>query len=110
MEEVSEEQAEEIALAAIDAGAEDFKVEDGVLEITGVPNGLEPIAAAVKEAGVEPAQATVTMVPSTTIELDSAHAGQTLRLLDNIEELEDIQQVFTNANFTDDALEKYSNS
>ena len=50
------------------------------------------------------------MVPSTTIELDSAHAGQTLRLLDNIEELEDIQQVFTNANFTDDALEKYSNS
>ena len=110
VEEVSEEQAEEIALAAIDAGAEDFKVEDGVLEITGVPNGLEPIAAAVKEAGVEPAQATVTMVPSTTIELDSAHAGQTLRLLDHIEELEDIQQVFTNANFTDDALEKYSNS
>ena len=49
VEEVSEEQAEEIALAAIDAGAEDFKVEDGVLEITGVPNGLEPIAAAVKE-------------------------------------------------------------
>ncbi len=108
VEEVSEEQAEEIALAAIDAGAEDFKVEDGVLEITGAPNGLEPIAAAVKEAGVEPAQATVTMVPSNTVELDSGHAGQTLRLLDNIEDLEDIQQVFTNANFTDEALEKYS--
>ena len=50
------------------------------------------------------------MVPSNTIELDSGHAGQTLRLLDNIEELEDIQQVFTNANFTDEALEKYSNA
>jgi YebC/PmpR family DNA-binding regulatory protein len=108
VEEVSEEQAEEIALAAIDAGAEDFKVEDGVLEITGAPNGLEPIAAAVKEAGVEPAQATVTMLPNATVDLDSAHAGQTLRLLDNIEDLEDIQQVFTNANFTDEALEKYS--
>lgn len=110
VEEVSEEQAEEIALAAIDAGADDFKVEEGVLEITGEPGGLEPIAAVVKEAGVEPAQATVTMVPSTTIELDSTHAGQTLRLLDNIEELEDIQQVFTNANFTDEALEKYSSA
>ena len=85
-------------------------MEDGVLEITGAPNGLEPIAAAVKEAGVEPAQATVTMIPSNTVELDSGHAGQTLRLLDNIEDLEDIQQVFTNANFTDEALEKYSNA
>ena len=109
VEQLSEEQAEEIALAAIDAGAEDFKVEEGILEITGEPNGLEAITGAIKEAGVEPAQATVTMLPTTTIELDSAHAGQTLRLLDTIEELEDIQQVFTNANFTDEALEKYSN-
>ena len=109
VEQLSEEQAEEIALAAIDAGAEDFKVEEGILEITGEPSGLEAITGAIKEAGVEPAQATVTMLPTTTIELDSAHAGQTLRLLDTIEELEDIQQVFTNANFTDEALEKYSN-
>ena len=108
IEEVSEEQAEEIALAAIDAGAEDFKVEDGVLEITGEPGSLEAIIGAVKEAGAEPAQASVTMLPNATVQLDSSHAGQTLRLLDNIEELEDIQQVFTNADFTDEALEKYS--
>lgn len=109
VEDVSEEQAEEIALGAIDAGAEDFKVEDGVLEITGEAASLEPITGAVKEAGAEPAQATVTMVPTTTIQLDSSNAGQTLRLLDNIEDLEDIQQVFTNADFTDEALENYSN-
>jgi transcriptional/translational regulatory protein YebC/TACO1 len=94
-------------LAAIDAGADDFKVEDGTLEITGEPTALEPITSAVKESGAEPIQATVTMIPTTTIELDSSHAGQTLRLLDHIEELEDIQQVFTNADFADDALDKY---
>ena len=107
VEEIKEDQAEEIALAAIDAGAEDFKVEDGTLEITGDPPALQPITEAVKAAGVEPAQATVTMVPSNTIELDTGTAGQALRLLDKIEELEDVQSVYTNADFTDEALAKY---
>ncbi len=107
VEPVSEEQAEEAALAAIDAGAEDFKVEDGALEITGEPAALEAIIGAVKDAGFEPAQATVAMAPTTTVDVDNPRAGQTLRLLDVIEELDDIQQVFTNANFTDEALEKY---
>ena len=60
-----------------------------------------------KDAGFEPAQATVAMAPTTTVEVDNPRAGQTLRLLDAIEDLDDIQQVFTNANFTDEALEKY---
>ncbi len=107
VEDVTEEKAEEITLAAIDAGSEDFKVEDGVLEITGEPGTLEAIIEAVKAADAEPAQASVTMVPTATVQLDSAHAGQTLRLLDTIEELDDIQQVFTNADFTDEALAKY---
>ena len=109
VEEVSEEQAEEIALAAIDAGADDFKVEDRVLEITGEPGSLNGIIDAVKQTAAEPSEMSVTMLPTTTVQLDSAHAGQTLRLLDNIEELDDIQQVFTNADFTDEALEKYGN-
>ena len=107
VEDITEEKAEEIALAAIDAGSEDFKVEDGVLEITGEPPTLEAIIEAVKAADAEPAQASVTMMPTATVQLDSAHAGQTLRLLDTIEELDDIQQVFTNADFTDEALAKY---
>lgn len=107
VEPVSDEQAEEVALAAIDAGAEDFKVEDGALEVTGEPVALEAIIGAVKDAGFEPAQATVAMAPTTTADVDNSRAGQTLRLLDAIEDLDDIQQVFTNANFTDEALEKY---
>ena len=110
IEEIDEAKAEEVALAAIDAGAEDFKVEDGILEISGPPEALEPMTELVKQQGLEAAQATVTMVPKTTQTLDSSTASQTLRLLDKIDELEDIQEVYTNADFPDDALESYSNS
>ena len=49
------------------------------------------------------------MIPNAIVQLENAHATQALRLLDNIEELEDIQQVFTNADFSEEALEKYCN-
>jgi YebC/PmpR family DNA-binding regulatory protein len=110
IEELSEELTEEVALDAIDAGADDFKTEDGGLEITGPPASLQPITEILKTRGLEPANATVTMVPKTVMALEANHAGQTLRLLDRIDELDDIQQVFTNADFTDEALETYSNN
>ena len=109
LEEIGEEEAEEIALAAIDGGADDFKVEGGTLEITGEPASLQPMTQIVKDLGKEAAQATVTMVPKTQQVLDTSTAGQTLRLLDRIEELDDVQQVYTNADFTEEALEKYGN-
>ena len=108
VEGLDREKAEELALAAIDAGAEDFDVDGGTLEITGPPAALEPITGILKKAGVEPAQATVSMVPSTTVELETGLAGQTLRLLDRMEEIDDVQQVFTNADFTEEALANYS--
>jgi len=109
LEAIGEEEAEEIALAAIDGGADDFKVEGGTLEITGEPASLQSMTQIVKDLGKEAAQATVTMVPKTQQVLDTSTAGQTLRLLDRIEELDDVQQVYTNADFTEEALEKYGN-
>ena len=47
------------------------------------------------------------MVPSNTILLDTKVADQALRLLDNLEELDDIQKVYTNADFPDETLEQY---
>ena len=107
VESVSEEQAEEIELAAIDAGADDFKSEEGNLEISGPPSSLQALLECVKEQGLEPSNAVVTMVPKTLMELDAAKAGQTMRLIDKIEELEDIQEVYTNADFPEEALEDY---
>lgn len=108
VDEVSEGQAEEIELAAIDAGADDLKSdEDGSLEITGPPSSLQALLECVKSQGLEPANAVVTMVPKTTMELDTSRAGQTMRLIDKIEELDDVQEVYTNAEFTDEAIEAY---
>ena len=107
VEDISDEQAEELELAAIDAGADDIKSEDGSVEITGAPQSFQALVECVKEQGFEPANATVTMVPKTVTELDVGTATQTMRLIDKIEELDDIQEVFTNADFPEEALEKY---
>jgi len=104
---IDDEKAEELALAAIDVGAEDFKAEDGSLEVSGPPESLQPITELVKEQGLEPSNAVITMVPKTLMALDSSTATQTLRLLDRMDELDDIQEVFTNADFPDEALDSY---
>lgn len=109
IEDLTEDIGEQLALSAIDGGAEDFRFEAGALEITGGPDVLESITQAVRTAGFEPSQALVTMVPSNTVPLDTSTASQTLRLLDKIEEMDDVQAVFTNADFTEEALAKYGN-
>ena len=107
VDEVDEDKAEELELAAIDAGADDFKVDDGTLEITGLPSALRSIIECVQEQGLQPSNATVTMLPKTLMELDPAIAGQTMRLIDKMEELDDIQEVYTNADLPDEALQEY---
>jgi transcriptional/translational regulatory protein YebC/TACO1 len=58
--------------------------------------------------GVEVVSAELAMVPDTLVELDEAKARQTLRLLDTLEELDDVQKVFSNADFPDEALAEYA--
>ena len=107
VEGLDSEKAEELALAAIDAGAEEFKTEDSLLELSGPPTTLDDIRQTVLDRGMDPASATVTMLPKAATPLDDSAAAQTLRLLDELEDLDDINQVFTNADFSDDVLEKY---
>ena len=105
--EVDPDMGEEIALAAIDVGAEDFKLDDSFLEVyTGYEN-LEALRSALEEQGVNVTSAELSMVPRNTVMLDARVADQTLRLLDHLEELDDVQKVYTNADFPDEALERY---
>ncbi len=98
---------EELALYAIDAGAEDVKVIDRSLEIHTKPEDLEGLRKALEERELAIVSAEVLMVPKSVVMLDEKAALQTLRLLDKLEELDDVQRVFTNADFPDEALEKY---
>lgn len=105
---VDPERAEEIALIAIDAGAQDFKIEGTAMEIYTKPEDLERVRKALEDAGATVAEAQVSRVPTTTVALDAKRAEQTLRLIDRLEELDDVQRVYFNAEFPDEVLAAYA--
>jgi len=105
---LNDQNAEELELQAIDAGAEDVSVENDCLEIYTKPEELEMVRAAMAESGLTIASAELCTVPKTTIEVDEKVGLQTLRLLDKLEDLDDVNQVTSNADFSDDVIEKYN--
>ena len=99
--------AEEMALAAIDAGADDFETDASTLHVYSAPESLEEIRSVLSEQGASIRSSEMAMIPKSTVPLDERTATGALRLLDRLEELEDVQRVYSNADFPDSALEKY---
>jgi YebC/PmpR family DNA-binding regulatory protein len=96
---------DEVALAAIDAGAEDVDTEDPeTIEIYTSPADLERVRLALDSAGVPVESAENTMVAKQTVELDSAKARQALRLVELLEDLEDVQRVTANFDIPEDVF------
>ena len=108
--EVTPQDAEEVELLAIENGAEDTISEDSTLEIRTAPEDFETIRLALEEAGLTALSSEVTMVPTSQAALDEKTAEQTLRLLDKLEDLDDVQKVITNADFPEAVLEKYGSA
>ena len=102
-----EERAEELGLLSIDAGAEDIQIDEGVLEVYSPIESLQDVQKSIESEGIAVRSAEMSMVPKTTIALADKEAEQTLRLLDALEELDDIQKAFTNADFPPEVLERY---
>jgi YebC/PmpR family DNA-binding regulatory protein len=98
-------QSEELALAAIDAGADDVKEEKGYLEIQTTPQNLETVRKAVEKIK-PPVSAQVMRVAKKTVVLEEKEAVQTLKLLDHLEELDDVQSVCANLDYSEAVLEK----
>lgn len=99
---------EDLALTAIDAGAEDVDIQDGRLEVYTRAEDLEKVRQALQEQGVAIESAELTKVPKTTINLGDKEALQALKLLDKLEELDDVQRVHSNAEFPDEVLAAYT--
>ena len=99
---------EELALAAIDAGAEDVEVADDRVEIHTKAEDLEKVRQALEGQGLRIESAELTKVPKTTVNLGEKEALQTLKLLDKLEELDDVQRVHSNAEFSDEVLAAYT--
>ena len=97
---------EEIALLTIDSGAEDVKIEADLIEVNTPPPDLEKMRRALDEHGVRVSSAELVMQPKTAVFLQEKEALQALRLIDRLEELDDVQKVYFNADFDTDVLEK----
>ena len=105
-----EDQVDDLTLAAIDAGADEIESVDDTLHAYIAPEAMEGLRRILAELGAETQSSELAMVPKNTIALDEKTAMQTLRLLDQLEGLEDIQKVFSNADFPDETLEIYANA
>ena len=99
---------EELALQAIDAGAEDVRVDGNFIEVYTVPMDLDRVRRALKDAGLKVTTAELYMVPKSTMPVDEKTAAQALRLLDQIEDLDDVQKVYSNADFPESVLMEYA--
>ena len=94
-----------MALAAIDAGATDVDTEADPIEIYTEPGDLEATRKALEGAGVAVESAESAMIAKQTVELDSAKARQALRLVEQLEDLDDVQRVTANFDIPDTILE-----
>jgi len=98
---------DEVTLQAIDAGAEDVKVEDSTIEVYTKPNELEMVKKALEQKKIPTSSAELAMIPKTMVEVDEKAAIQTLKLLEKLEELDDVQKVYSNVDFSDEVIEKF---
>jgi YebC/PmpR family DNA-binding regulatory protein len=99
--------ADELALTAIDAGAEDVKVENDYVEVYTVPEELEKVRETLEQNNLEIESSELLMVPKSLVELDDKAAMQALKLLDKLEEIDDVQNVFSNADIPDAVVEAF---
>ncbi len=99
---------DDLALMAIDAGAEDVQTEGDVMEIYTIPALLDPVRLALEKQKVKVTNAETTMVPKTLVETDNDTALRILKLVERLEDLDDVQKVYTNLEISDEVVEQFS--
>jgi YebC/PmpR family DNA-binding regulatory protein len=102
---VDEERLMEVAL---DAGAQDINDEGSAIEVLTDPKDFEQVKEAIDKAGLAYTLAKITMVPKNTVKLGEKEAEQTLKLIETLEDLDDVQNVHANFDIPDEILEKIS--
>ena len=95
--------------AALDAGADDvISHEDQSMDVLVDPEQFETVRDTLVSLGLSPENAEVTMRASTTVALDQADAEKMIKLLERLEDLDDVQNVYSNADISEDILAKLS--
>ena len=89
---------------ALDAGAEDMQREESLFAVTTAPKDFEKVRDALGKSGIKPVAAEVTMVPASTVKLDGKQAEQMIRLMEELEEHDDVQHVYANFDIPEEIL------
>jgi YebC/PmpR family DNA-binding regulatory protein len=93
---------------ALEAGADDVRVEESEFQIVASPESFEEVKNAVASKGIKYIEAKITMLPKNTIKLGEGKAEQMLRLMEKMEDNDDVQNVHANFDIADEILEKMS--
>ncbi len=93
---------------ALDAGALDVQETEKEFEVTTLPANFDEVKKAIEEAGFKPTYADVTMVPQSTIRLSGKEAEQMLKLMEGLEDSDDVQKVYANFDIADEEMERLS--
>jgi YebC/PmpR family DNA-binding regulatory protein len=95
---------DDVLLAALDAGAEDVRSGEGVVEVVTPPTELVAVQRALEKGGFKIEVAELTQEPTTAVAVDGATAGKVLRLVEALEDLDDVQMVYANYEIPDEVM------
>lgn len=96
---------DEVFLVAAEAGADDVSVSEESIEVTTAPDALKSVQGALGKAGFTIESADLTHVPKTSVAVEGGDARKLLNLIDALEELDDVQEVYANFDISDEVLE-----
>ncbi len=98
---------DDVMMAVLDAGAEDIKSDGETFEVLTAPEDFEAVKKAVEDAGYPIDSAEITMYPKTTVKLEGKHAEQMLKLMDALDEHDDVQNVYSNFDIDVNVMEQF---
>ncbi len=96
---------DDVMAAAIEGGADDVVRDGETFQVLCEPSELSVVREAIEQAGIEYEQAELTLQPKSTVQLDEAEARKTLRLVDALEDIDDVQDVYANFDIPEEVLE-----
>jgi YebC/PmpR family DNA-binding regulatory protein len=100
--------ADKLLEAALDAGADDVIESGDSIEVVSAPSGFEALRRALEKAGWKPASAGIVMAPASTVGIQGDAAESMLRLVDALEDLDDVQNVYANYDISDEEMARFA--
>ncbi|HDN80177.1 MAG: YebC/PmpR family DNA-binding transcriptional regulator [Chloroflexi bacterium] len=104
---VDDQDPEELAMIAIDAGADDVQVSDDMVEVYTTVEDFQWVKEALEKRGLKIEAAQISMVPKSLVSLDEKGTFQNMNLIEALEELDDVTEVYSNLDISDEMMNKF---